>query len=129
MLEFISTLHLLTFYQVFLTGSVATVWGVVVWRREATITDGLRSILFLTVAVGVGQAVLGGILFLAGCRPTDILHLVYALIVVAAIPVAFAYINEKIEKRDLAILAFAAFALAAAALRAYGTGVGGLCPK
>jgi heme A synthase len=125
--DFISTLHLLTFVQILVTGSVATVWGIRAWR-QGTFTDGFRSILYLTVGSGVAQAVLGGILFLSGCRPADNLHLVYALIVVAAIPIATAYASEKMEKRDMAILAFAAFAIVAAALRAASTGAGGYCP-
>lgn len=127
MLEVISNMHLLTFYQLLITGSVATVWGIIAWRR-ATFTDGFRSILWLTMGTGIGQALLGGLLFVSGCRPTNLLHLVYGLIVIAAIPVAFTYANEKIGKRDLAILAFAAFAITAAALRAYSTGIGGTCP-
>jgi heme A synthase len=125
--DFISTLHLLTFLQIMLTGSVATVWGIRAWR-QGVFSDGLRSILYVTVGAGVAEALLGGILLLSGCRPADTLHLVYALIVVAAIPVATAYASDKMEKRDMAILAFAAFAIVAAALRAASTGAGGYCP-
>ena len=127
MLDFITNLHLLTYYQVVLTGTVAVVWGIICWRRN-DYTDGLRSILYVTAGSGLVQALLGIILFLAGCRPSNILHLVYGGIVVLAIPVAYAYINEKIAKRDLAVLAFAAFAIVAAALRAFSTGTGGVCP-
>ncbi|MBA3824814.1 MAG: hypothetical protein H0X24_13080 [Ktedonobacterales bacterium] len=127
MLEFLTSLHLYTYYQVVVVGLTATVWGAISWRRE-TYTDGLRSILYVTAGVGVVQALLGTIIFLAGCRPTNILHLVYGGIILLAIPVAYAYIAEKIAKRDLAVLAFAAFAIFAAALRAYSTGVGGVCP-
>ena len=127
MLDFITNLHLYTYYQVVVVGTTATVWGGISWRR-GVYTDGLRSILYLTAGVGAVQALLGTILFLAGCRPTNILHLVYGGIILLAIPVAYVYINEKIAKRDLAVLAFAAFALLAAAFRAYSTGVGGSCP-
>jgi heme A synthase len=127
-LDFLTTLHQLSFWQIVLTGGIATGWGIRAWRR-ATFTDGFRSILFLTEGSGVAQALLGGILFLAGCRPADILHLVYGLIVVAAIPVAIGYTSEKMEKRDMAILAIAAFAIVAAALRGTMTGLGGTCPR
>mgnify|MGYP001300225527 CR=1 FL=1 len=128
MLDFLTTLHQLSFWQIVLTGGIATGWGIRAWR-QARFSDGFRSILFVTEGSGVAQGLLGGILFLAGCRPADILHLVYGLIVIAAIPVAIGYASEKMEKRDMAILAFAAFAIVAAALRGAMTGVGGYCPR
>ena len=127
MLEFISNVHLLTYYQVVMVSTIAVVWGIICWRR-GIYTDGLRSILYVTAGTGAMQALLGTILFLAGCRPTNILHLVYGGIILLGIPVAYAYISEKITKRDLAVLAFTAFAILAAAFRAYSTGIGGSCP-
>jgi heme A synthase len=127
-LDFLTSLHLLSFWQIVLTGGIATGWGIRAWR-QATFTDGFRSMLFLTEGSGVAQALLGGILFLAGCRPADILHLVYGLIVIAAIPVAVGYASEKLDKRDMAFFAFASFAIVAAALRGAMTGVGGTCPR
>ena len=127
MLDFITNLHLYTYFGVVLVGTIATVWGFISWRR-GTYTDGLRSILYVTAGAGAMQALLGTILFLAGCRPTNILHLMYGGIILLAIPVAYVYIEEKIAKRDLAVLAIAAFAIVAAAFRAYATGVGGSCP-
>jgi hypothetical protein len=126
-LNFITQLHLYTYYNIVLVGGVATVWGFISWRRNEY-TDGLRSILYVTAGAGAVEALWGIILFLGGCRPADILHLVYGGIILLAIPVAYAYIEEKIAKRDLAVLTFAAFALFAAAFRAYATGVGGTCP-
>lgn len=128
MLEVISTVHLLTFFQLMLIGTATMVRGIIDWRN-GTYSEGFRSMLFLTVGAGIAQALLGIILFLGGCRPNNLLHLVYGLIVVAAIPVAFTYANEKIGKRDLAILTFAAFAIVAAAVRALITGTGGICPR
>ncbi len=128
MREFIVTLHLLTFFQVVITGSVATVWGIIAWRRGG-ITDGFRSILYLTAGTGLMQALLGIILFLSGCRPADVLHLVYGLIVAVAVPVAFTYASEDLNKRDMAVLAIASFAIVAAALRGAATGIGGYCPR
>jgi peptidoglycan/LPS O-acetylase OafA/YrhL len=126
-LDFLTNWHLYIYYQVLVVATTATVWGGICWR-QGVYTDGLRSILYVTAGTGVLQALLGSILYLAGCRPNNSLHLVYGGIILLAIPVAYVYINEKITKRDVAVLAFAAFALLAAAFRAYSTGVGGSCP-
>jgi heme A synthase len=127
-LDALTTMHLLTYFQVLITGGVATVWGIGAWRHGG-ISDGFRSILFLTAGTGLAQALLGSILFLFGCRPENILHLVYGLIVAAAVPVAFTYASEDLNKRDMAVLAFASFAIVAAALRGASTGIGGYCPR
>lgn len=135
-LDFILRLHLYTYYQILVTGLLATVWGVVMLLRRAGLTDGFRSALYLVGGTGVVQAVLGGTLFLAGLRPNNILHLVYGLIALIGIPVAFVLVGgddgpgatppsppEGVSRRDIGILTFAAFAIFAAALRAYATGV------
>lgn len=128
MRDFLTTLHLLTFQEILLVGGIALVWGIIAWRR-AVFSDGFRSMLYVVAAIGIMEALLGIVLFLSGCRPTNMLHLVYGLIVAGAIPVAGAYTNETIAKRDLAVLAFAVFAIVAAAVRAFSTGVGGMCPS
>jgi heme A synthase len=124
--EFLSYLHQMTYFQIVFTGTVGLVWGIWAWRR-GEYTNGLRSILYVTAGSGLLEALIGSILFISGCRPGNILHLVYGLIIIAAIPVAYVYINEKIAKRDLAVLAFAVFALVAAAFRSGATGPG-TCP-
>ena len=127
MLDFIITLHLLTFYQIVVAGIAAIIWGIVLVRNHTPFSDGFRGILYTVAICGVIQALLGGVLFLAGCRPNNILHLVYGLIAFIAIPVAFTYASEELTRRDMLILAFAAFVIVAAAWRAFDTGVGGVC--
>jgi hypothetical protein len=128
-ISFIVTMHLLTFYQIVVAGIAAVIWGLVLVRRGEPFTDGYRGILFAVGGSGIVQAILGGILFLAGCRPNNMLHLVYGLIAFIGIPVAYTYASEDMSKRDMLILAFAAFAITAAAWRAFDTGIGGTCPS
>ena len=128
MLEIILTMHLLTFIQLIVIGLGAVIWGIALVRRRLPFTDGFRSIVYATAATGLWQAVLGSILFfLMGCRPNNILHLVYGGIGLLGIPIAFTYASEELNRRDILILAFAAFAIVAAAIRAFGTGIGGSC--
>lgn len=86
-----------------------------------------RRMLAVTAAIGVLQAIFGGILFLQGCRPGDNLHFVYGLIVLGAVPVAYAYSDQKQVRRDIIIMSIAAVAIIGAAVRAWMTG-SGVCP-
>jgi hypothetical protein len=84
----------------------------------------------LAVAAGLGvlQAVLGGALVLFfRCQPRDQLHYVYGLIVLLAIPVAYAYSDQRQVRRDIIIMTIAVVAILGAALRAFATGPGGIC--
>jgi ABC-type Mn2+/Zn2+ transport system permease subunit len=97
-----------------MSGSVGGSLGLVrtIFRRVTAITAG----------AGVVQAILGGLLFLGGKRPADNLHLVYGLIVLIAIPVAYAYSDQKQVRRDIIIMTIAAVAIIGAAIRAFVTG-------
>jgi hypothetical protein len=83
-----------------------------------------RSAIRVTGYLALLQAILGGILFLMGGRPTDQLHFVYGLVVLLAVPVASVYATGKREqaRRDLIILLIGALVVAAAAVRAFMTG-------
>ena len=83
-----------------------------------------RSAVRVTGYLALLQAILGGILFLMGGRPTDQLHYVYGLVVLLAVPVASVYATGKREqaRRDLIILLIGALVVAAAAVRAFMTG-------
>jgi hypothetical protein len=81
-----------------------------------------RRITAVTAGAGVVQTIIGGVLFLGGKRPADNLHLVYGLIVLIAIPVAYAYSDQKQVRRDIIILTIAAVAIIGAAIRAFVTG-------
>lgn len=82
-----------------------------------------RLFMWLTAAGGVAQAVLGALLLTQGLRPKEGLHFVYGLIVLAAVPVAFVYSDQKKVRADIIIMTVAAAAIVGAAVRAMMTGV------
>jgi heme A synthase len=113
---------------IWLFGGAAAIWGgVLVWRRRP-VDQALRALLLGTVAVGVLQGIVGGILFLSGLRPPggslSFLHYVYGGIVIVAIPIAFTYTENKSQRRDMIIFVIAAVIVVAAAARAFMTGIG-----
>ncbi len=89
----------------------------VAWSRTT-----FRVFMWLTAAGGVVQAILGALLLSQGLRPKEGLHFVYGLIVLAAVPVAFAYSDQKKVRADIIIMTIAAVAIVGAAVRAMMTG-------
>lgn len=91
-------------------------------QSSPTLARLFRWLLIVTAALGVLQAVVGGLIFLTGARPFDSLHFVYGGIVLLAIPVAYAYSDQKRVRRDVIIMLIAAVAIIGAAVRAFMTG-------
>lgn len=88
------------------------------WLRSV-----FRLFMWLTAAGGVLQAALGALLLSQGLHPKEGLHFVYGLIVLAAVPVAFVYSDQKKVRADIIIMTIAAAAIIGAAVRAMMTGV------
>jgi len=81
-----------------------------------------RVLLSVTAALGLLQAIIGGLMYLQGARPGDGLHYVYGGIVLLAIPVAYVYSDQHQVRRDIIIMVIAAVAVIGAAVRAFMTG-------
>lgn len=113
---------------IWLFAGAAAIWGGVLLARRQPVDRVLRGLLVGTVAVGVLQGVVGGILFLSGLRPPggslSFLHYVYGAIVIVAVPIAFTYTENKSARRDMIIFIIAAVIVIAAAARAFMTGLG-----
>lgn len=84
--------------------------------------EAFRFLLTTTAVLGVLQVLCGALLFLFGERPADQLHFVYGGIVLLAIPVAYAYSDQKDVRRDIIVMTIAAVAIIGAAIRAIMTG-------
>ena len=121
-MSFVLALHFNLVPLIWLAGGVSIIYGVVLLIRKRGMDRPMRIMLGVTAGLGIIQALLGGILWLSGARPADPLHYVYGLLVLAAIPVAFTYINNKSARRDMIVLIIAAFVVVAAAVRAFMTG-------
>ena len=141
-MSLILQLHQVMFWAVLVLGAVMLICGLaLIWlargarvAEDAAGTSGtaggsfglvrtiFRRVTAVTAGAGVLQAILGGLLFLGGKRPADNLHLVYGLIVLIAIPVAYAYSDQKQVRRDIIIMTIAAVAIIGAAIRAFVTG-------
>jgi hypothetical protein len=134
-LNFVLSLHRSVAVLVLVLGALALIAGIasiVLTRRAngaAPSTGGsaltlraFRILIWVTAGCGVLQAIIGGIVWLQGQRPGEGLHYVYGLIVLAAVPVAYVYSDQKDVRRDIIIMTIAAAAVVGAALRAFATG-------
>jgi hypothetical protein len=127
------SLHNLNAWLVEIAGGLTLIVGVIwlVLYRGKTVAasdpvDQLRRYfrygLIATFALGALQAILGGLLFLLGERPANVLHYVYGLLVLALIPVVWVYSDQNRVRRDIIIMSVAVFAVVAAGVRAFMTG-------
>jgi hypothetical protein len=113
-------------------GGITLIWGIVTLilaRGRASGQGGVwmplrvfRILLSITAALGLVQAVLGGLVWLQGARPGEGLHYVYGGIVLLAIPVAYVYSDQHQVRRDIIIMVIAVVAVVGAAVRALMTG-------
>ena len=74
------------------------------------------------VAVLVVAAVSGGLLLLSGSRPGEGLHLVYALVALAILPLARSFLGRAGPRRAAALLLVAFVVLGAVTYRLFTTG-------
>lgn len=135
-ITFMIQLHSDTIWLVLALGAVTLLYGLFLLFRGRAASAGaegnvqlagplrlFRRLLAATAAIGALQAVFGGIIYLGGGpHPADNLHFVYGLIVLAAIPVAYVYSDQKQVRRDIIIMIIAAVAIVGAAVRAFMTG-------
>ena len=98
-MDILLSLHNLNAWLVEIVGGLTLIIGIVwlVLYRGKTVeasdpVDQIRRIfrygLIATFVLGALQAVLGGLLYLMGGRPSNVLHFVYGLLVLALIPVS-----------------------------------------
>ncbi len=124
-MAFFVSLHFFMVPLIWIAGGLATIWGIILLVRKRGIDRIMRVLLSITAGLGVVQAAVGGILyFFGGVRPFDQLHYVYGLLVLAAIPIAYTYADNKSARRDMIVFTIAAVVVIAAAVRAFMTG----CP-
>ncbi len=127
------SLHNLNAWLVETVGGLTLIAGIiwlVLYRGKAVEAsdpvDQVRRVfrygLIATFALGALQAVLGGLLFLLGGRPANVLHYVYGLLVLALIPIIWVYSDQNRVRRDVIIMSIAALLVIAAGARALMTG-------
>ncbi len=129
MVDVISNLHFINMVLVLASGTVAGIWGFILFFMKKPMNRPWRISLIVAAVFAALQALLGITLVLLGQKPGTgtglyYLHYVYGAIVVLAIPIAITYATSgKNPRRDVLIFSIAALILVAAAIRALTTGL------
>jgi len=101
---------------------VLGVWGTYQYFRRAQVSPGFRSSYLIMAVVTPLQGLVGGVLFILGQRPTELLHIVYGIFAVLFLPGAFLYAQGGTKRREAVILAGACWIVAIAYFRGIATG-------
>lgn len=126
--DFIVTLHSYNAYLILVAGTIAGIWGLVLFFIKKPANKPWYISLIVTAALGALQALFGITMVLLGHKPGTgtglyYLHYVYGAIVALAVPVGLTYTTSgKRPRRDIFIFSGAALILVAAGVRALVTG-------
>ena len=100
----------------------AVAWSVVLVASGRPAGPGFERFQAAVVSLFVVGAASGALLLFAGARPTDGLHLLYAVIAVAVIPLARSFLGRTSDRRASALLLAAFVVLGALTYRLFTTG-------
>ena len=101
---------------------VLGVWGTYGYFRHNQVSGGFRSSFLIMAGLVAAQGLFGVILFAAGNRPGELLHVVYGIFAVLFLPGAYLYAHAGAKRREAITLAAAAWIALVAYLRGISTG-------
>ena len=76
-----------------------SVWGLAMVWRKRPMDANYRGILAIGYVLGDLIGLVGVVLFVAGARPADPLHVLYGLLAALTLPAAAAYLQDKPDAR------------------------------
>jgi len=101
---------------------VLGVWGAYLYFRRGALSGGFRSSFLIMAGLTAVQGLAGLGEFIAGQRPTELLHVVYGAFAVLFLPGAYLYAQNGTKRREAVVLAGASWIVAIAYLRGFATG-------
>ncbi len=129
MINIILALHNFNVYLVFLSALVAAIWGFILYFKKLAATKGWYISLWVALAFGLLQGVLGISMVAVGLKPGGgvgdyYLHYVYGGIVALGLPLVWISFTTNGKNKRLDVLAYSigALLIAVVAVRAWMTG-------
>jgi hypothetical protein len=101
---------------------VIAIWGTYLYFRRAAVNGGFRASYLILGGLTAVDGIVGAVLFIAGHRPTELLHIVYGIFAVLFIPGVYLYSQGGSKRREAVLLAGACWIVAIAYFRGIATG-------
>ncbi len=86
------TFHGLLAQSILMYFGLLGAWGLVLGFRHAAVDSAYRGALFIGILIAVAQMLVGVVLLIMGLLPRDLLHFLYGLSLIVAIPLARQYL-------------------------------------
>jgi hypothetical protein len=122
MTDAIVALHRLAATALLLFAVALAIWGTYLYFRKSAVNGGFRSSFLIMAGLVAIQGLAGLGAFIAGRRPTEILHVVYGIFAVIFLPGVYLYAQGGSKRREAVFLAGAAWIVSIAFLRGFATG-------
>jgi len=100
---------------------LVAIWALFLAARRHRVSGNLWGALLLGEGVLLLQSLLGGILFVIGIRPANLIHILYGIISISTLPAVYAYTGGDDSPRATTIYGLMALFLFGIILRAIGT--------
>lgn len=122
MVSALQALHVVLSRAAILFAIVLGIWGAYQLARHRQVSGGFRSSYLLMIALTIVQGIVGAIIFFAGQRPHELLHVVYGIFAVLFLPAVYFYSERRDDLREAAFLAAACWIVVIALARGVMTG-------
>ncbi len=119
MLDALNFLHQRFGYALAIFAFLLGVWGSYEFIRHRRLSGGFRSSYLLMILLTAVQGLLGLVALLLGGRPHELLHIVYGVFALAALPGVFVYVARRPPDQEAAFLAATCWVV----LVAFGRGI------
>ena len=115
-------IHRLLAYAALVTTAVGLVWSLLLVGRQRRDVRAFERFQAAVVSLIIVGAASGTVLLVAGGRPAEPLHLIYAAIAVVVIPFARSFSGRTGDRREVVVLLGAFLVLGALLYRLFTTG-------
>ncbi len=99
-------------------------WGLVAYFRGSRVTPSYTGALFLGEAIIAVQGILGMVMVVLGLLPRDLMHFLYGVASLLALPVAFTYMKGRTDREAQLVFSLVALFVFGLAIRAQTTAGG-----
>jgi len=121
-MDLIFLLHDRLATTVILFFAIAGLWGLFEFARGGALSGSIAGILIIGQALVMVQGLLGVVLYVAGYRPSTIVHVLYGVTAVIVLPFLWSYVRDRAPRQGLLLYSLVALFIVGLAIRGMTTG-------